>query len=100
MLKKNLIVMKKNMKINLIGLLVLCLVSCTTKVDFTQYEVKCVVDSVEYHGIGQDHTLQTTPYSRVHLKEMNMWVKSYRNVEVGDTMSIIVRDYNDTSWSK
>ena len=89
----------KNFKINLIGLLILTLVSCTNKVNYTEYEIKCVVDTVEYHGIGQDHTLQTTPYSRVHLKEVNMWVKSYRSVEVGDTMSIIVRDYNDTTWS-
>ena len=60
--------MKKS--INL--LLVLGLISsCTMKPDVLETKMKLVVDSVEYHGIGQDNSLQTTPYWRIHLKEKN-----------------------------
>jgi hypothetical protein len=80
--------MKKS--INL--LLVLGLISsCTMKPDVLETKMKLVVDSVEYHGIGQDHSLQTTPYWRIHLKENNLWVKVIKPQEVGDTVEFTIR---------
>ena len=80
--------MKKS--INLLFVLV-GLTSCYVKNDFTETELKCVVDSAEYHGIGQDNTLQTTPYWRVHLKEKNMWMRTQSPTNVGDSVTIILR---------
>ena len=80
--------MKKS--INL--LLVLGLISsCTMKPDVLETKMKLVIDSVEYHGIGQDHSLQTTPYWRIHLKENNLWVKVIKPQEVGDTVEFTIR---------
>ena len=80
--------MKKN--INL--LLVLCLMSsCYVKNDITDTEMKSVVDSVEYHGIGQDNSLQTTPYWRVHVKGHDTWIRTQSPMNVGDSMTIILR---------
>jgi hypothetical protein len=80
--------MKKS--INL--LLVLGLISsCTMKPDVLETKMKLVVDSVEYHGIGQDHSLQTTPYWRIHLKENNLWTKVIKPQEVGDTVEFTIR---------
>jgi len=80
--------MKKS--INL--LLVLGLISsCTMKPDVLETKMKLVVDSVEYHGIGQDHSLQTTPYWRIHLKENNLWAKVIKPQEVGDTVEFTIR---------
>ena len=80
--------MKKS--INL--LLVLGLISsCTMKPDVLETKMKLVVDSVEYHGIGQDHSLQTTPYWRIYLKEKNLWTKVINRQEVGDTVEFTIR---------
>ena len=88
MLKTKLKVMKKS--INLL-LLVVGLTSCSIKTDFEESELKCVVDSAEYHGIGQDNTLQTTPYWKIHLKETDMWVRTQNQTNVGDTVRILLR---------
>jgi hypothetical protein len=61
------------------------------KPDVLETKMKLVVDSVEYHGIGQDHSLQTTPYWRIHLKENNLWVKVIKPQEVGDTVEFTIR---------
>jgi hypothetical protein len=53
--------------------------------------MKFVVDSVEYHGIGQDNSLQTTPYWRIHLKENNLWTKVIEPQNVGDTVEFTIR---------
>ena len=83
--------MKKSIKI----LLVLGLMSsCTMKPDVLETKMKCVIDSVEYHGIGQDHTLQTTPYWRIHLKENDLWTKVITRQEVGDTVEFTIRKSN------
>jgi hypothetical protein len=83
--------MKKSIKI----LLVLGLMSsCTMKPDVLETKMKCVIDSVEYHGIGQDHSLQTTPYWRVHLKENGLWTKVITRQEVGDTVEFTIRKSN------
>jgi hypothetical protein len=83
--------MKKNINI----LLVLGLISsCNMKPDVLETKMKFVLDSVEYHGIGQDNTLQTTPYWRVHLKEKNLWTKVITRQEVGDTVEFTIRKSN------
>jgi hypothetical protein len=80
--------MKKNINI----LLVLGLISsCTMKPDVLETKMKCVIDSVEYHGIGQDNTLQTTPYWRIHLKENDLWTKVIKPQNVGDTVEFTIR---------
>ena len=91
MLKIKLKVMKKSINI----LLVLGLISsCNMKPDVLETKMKFVLDSVEYHGIGQDNTLQTTPYWRVHLKEKNLWTKVITRQEVGDTVEFTIRKSN------
>jgi hypothetical protein len=83
--------MKKSINI----LLVLGLISsCNMKPDVLETKMKFVLDSVEYHGIGQDNTLQTTPYWRVHLKEKNLWTKVITRQEVGDTVEFTIRKSN------
>ena len=73
-------------------LLVLGLMSsCNMKPDVLETKMKFVLDSVEYHGIGQDHSLQTTPYWRIHLKEKNLWTKVINRQEVGDTVEFTIR---------
>jgi hypothetical protein len=49
----------------------------------------CVIDSVEYHGVGQDHSLQTTPYWKVHVKDSSFWARISFPREVGDTLIIL-----------
>jgi hypothetical protein len=64
------------------------------KPDVLETKMKFVLDSVEYHRIGQDNTLQTTPYWRVHLKEKNLWTKVITRQEVGDTVEFTIRKSN------
>jgi len=52
------------------------------------HELK-IVDSVEYHPIGFDNTLQTTPYWKVRLVGETVRVTSYRKYNVGDTIEVI-----------
>ena len=52
------------------------------------HELK-IVDSVEYHPIGFDNTLQTTPYWKVRLVGETVQVRSYRKYNVGDTIEVI-----------
>ena len=80
--------MKKS--INLL-LLLAGLTSCYVKNDFTETEFRYVVDSSEFHGIGQDNSLQTTPYWRIHIKETNMWVRTQNPTNVGDSITILLR---------
>ncbi len=88
MLQTKLKVMKKNIKI-LFGL---CLLSaCNIKPDYVETKMEFVVDSVEYHGIGQDNSLQTTPYWKVHLKESEIWLRMSNPTQVGDSVTLLLR---------
>jgi hypothetical protein len=49
------------------------------------------VDSVEYHPIGSDNTLQTTPYWKVRLSGQSTPVRVYRKYNVGDTIQVIIK---------
>ena len=75
-------------------LLLTGLVSCTNNVTYTNTESTKIVDSVEYHGIGQDHSLQTTPYWNVYVKD-SIWIRSTSPVKNGDTITFISRKYEN-----
>jgi hypothetical protein len=76
------------------GLIITLLFSfCNSEGKHVDTKIKCVVDSVEYHPIGFDNTLQTEPYWKLHLKDYNFKVRSYRQREKGDTIEIIERKY-------
>lgn len=77
-------------KILLIFSLSFVLLSCTDST-FVDTHVKKIVDSVEYHGIGQDNTLQTTPYWKLWLRDEKITIHSQRQYNVGDTIEIIER---------
>lgn len=66
------------------------LLSCTDST-FVEKQIVTIVDSVEYHGIGHDNTLQTTPYWKLWLRNEKITIRSYRNYNVGDTIEIIER---------
>jgi len=84
--------MKKSIKL----LFVVGLISsCSVRTETIETKMKFVVDSVEYHGIGQDNSLQTTPYWRIHLKEKNLWTKVLERQEVGDTLEFTIRKYEN-----
>lgn len=74
-------------------LLLTGLVSCVDKVNYTSTKSFCVVDSVEYHGVGQDNSLQTTPYWNVHVKDSSFWVRSYHPYKKGDTIILVYHKY-------
>ena len=86
-LKKKSIKMKKLSYI----LLLTGLVSCNIKPDYIESKMVYAVDSVEYHAIGQDNSLQTTPYWRVHLKESEIWLKMSNPTQVGDSVTLLLR---------
>jgi hypothetical protein len=50
-----------------------------------------VIDSVEYHPIGYDNTLQTTPYWKLHLNNREYKIVSHRHYQKGDTIEVIER---------
>jgi hypothetical protein len=50
-----------------------------------------VIDSVEYHPIGYDNTLQTTPYWKLHLNNGEYKIVSHRHYQKGDTIEVIER---------
>ena len=79
---------------NLFYLLILLgLTSCLNNTKFIDTPVKCEIDSIEYHGIGHDNTLQSTPYWKVHLKKENIWIRTSMGHEYskGDSITIIYR---------
>jgi hypothetical protein len=88
---KLLILLKFWTVIVLIGLLTLLFyfVSTFKSPNFYTTHVKYEVDSVEYHPIGGDNTLQTTPYWKCHLKGTRINVTSYQMRSKGDSMEVI-----------
>lgn len=78
-------------KLILILTLSLVFMSCKYKTTYTDTKVKCVIDSVEYHGVGHDNTMQTTPYWKLYLREPKIKITSHRCYEKGDTIEVIQR---------
>ena len=69
-------------------IMLLGLVSCNNSNNTEVTHSPCVIDSVQYHGIGHDNTLQFTPYYYIHIKELNRWSKSPISHEKGDTIIV------------
>jgi hypothetical protein len=82
---------------NILLILVLTtfLTSCDDNYVVVEKEVTYVVDSIDYHQIGEDNTLQTTPYWKIYLKGEKVGVTSYRRYEIGDTIKIITKKTYD-----
>jgi hypothetical protein len=85
--------MKKLLTILMLSLLVF---SCTVKTNYTDTPTKFAVNEVEYHPIGGDNTLQTTPYWKLHLVNASdtITVTSLRSYEVGDSTEVIIRQFH------
>ena len=75
----------------LIFALIIFLTSCDNNYVIVEKEVTYVVDSTDYHQIGEDNTLQTTPYWKLHLKGEEVGVTSFRRYEIGDTIKTITK---------
>jgi hypothetical protein len=65
--------------------------SCNSKYTITETPTDCVIDSVQYHGVGSDNTLQVSPYWKLHLVEPDIWIRSNSKYKKGDTITIRVR---------
>lgn len=77
-------------KILVILLTSIVLFSCENKnLYIVEEHVDLIIDSVEYHAIGTDNTLQTTPYWKVHFKGEEIPIRVYRKPTVGDTISVV-----------
>ena len=63
------------MKYFIYFLMLIGITSCDSKYTITEKPTDCVIDSVQYHGVGSDNTLQVSPYWKLHLKEPDMWME-------------------------
>ena len=78
----------------LVYLLILVgIVSCNSNlnVKIVETPTQFTIDSVQYHGIGHDNTLQVNPYWKLHLREPDMWIRSNSKYKKGDTIVVHVR---------
>ena len=78
-----------------ISLFVVINILYNCKKSYICYDEKVIyqIDSVEYHSIGSDNTLQVTPYWRVRLKGTKIFITTYDNKEKGDSISMIKRTF-------
>jgi len=67
------------------------LVSCSNNTRYDEIKLKYVIDSVEYHPIGHDNTLQTSPYWKLHINDGKNKIVSRQPYEKGDSIEVIVR---------
>ena len=79
------------MKQLLFLLILIGFTSCDSNVKITETPTQFTIDSVQYHGVGSDHTLQVSPYWKLHLVEPDMWIRSNFKYEKGDTITVRVR---------
>jgi hypothetical protein len=87
---------------NILLILVLTtfLTSCDDNYVVVEKEVTYVVDSVVFHQIGQDNTLQTTPYWKLYLRGEKVSITSYRRFEIGDTIKIVTKKFIKKTYDK
>jgi len=78
-------------KILILIFIVTGIVSCDSNVKIIETPTQFTIDSVQYHGVGSDHTLQVSPYWKLHLVEPDMWIRSNSKYEKGDTITVRVR---------
>lgn len=82
------------MKHFIYGLIITLLFSfCNSEGKHVDTKIKCVVDSVEYHPIGFDNTLQLDPYWKLRLVGYDFKVRTSKPYKKGDTIEIIERKY-------
>ena len=81
------------MKYFIYFLILVGITSCNSNLNVKIIEVPAqfTIDSVQYHGVGSDNTLQVSPYWKLHLTEPDMWIRSNSKYEKGDTITIRVR---------
>jgi hypothetical protein len=84
----------------LILVLITFLSSCDDNYTVVEKEVTYVVDSVDYHRIGEDNTLQTTPYWKIYFKGEKVGVRLYRRYEIGDTIKLITKKIIKKTYDK
>lgn len=89
--KINYLILQTMRNILLILVLTTFLTSCDNNYVIVEKEVTYVVDSTDYHQIGEDNTLQTTPYWKLYLKGEEVGVTSFRRYEIGDTIKTITK---------
>jgi hypothetical protein len=75
----------------LILVLTMFLITCNDDIKIIETEKEYIVDSVVYHRVGGDNTLQTTPYWKLYFKGEKIGVTSYRGYEIGDTIKLITK---------
>lgn len=63
--------------------------SKSSKITIIERKVKYRIDSVKYHPIGSDNTLQVTPYWKIYIKEIDLSVTQYKKFNPGDTIELI-----------
>ena len=78
-------------KILILIFIVTGIVSCDSNVKIIETPTQFTIDSVQYHGVGSDHTLQVSPYWKLHLVEPDMWIRSNSKYEKGDKITVRVR---------
>lgn len=83
-------------KLILIFALPVLIVSCTVKGSYTDTPTMFGVSSVDYHPIGSDNTLQSTPYWKLQLTNASdtITVTSLRSYNVGDSTQVIIRQFH------
>ena len=65
--------------------------SCTNEYTITETPTSYYIDSVQYHGVGYDNTLQVSPYWKLHLQEPNVWIHSNEKYSKDDSIVVNVR---------
>ena len=78
-------------KILILIFIVTGIVSCDSNVKIIETPTQFTIDSVQYHGVGSDHTLQVSPYWKLHLVEPDIWIRSNSKYEKGDKITVRVR---------
>ena len=64
--------------------------SCDSKYTINETPTQFTIDSIQYHGVGSDNTLQVSPYWKLHLKEPDIWIRSNSKYENGDKITVRV----------
>ena len=79
------------MKYFIYFLMLVGITSCTNDYVITETPTSYYIDSVQYHGVGHDNTLQVSPYWKLHLQEPNVWIRSNVKYSKGDSVVVNVR---------
>lgn len=82
----------KTTQSSILPLLMFFLISCSGgSIKIKEKKISYEVDSVDYHPIGKDNTLQVSPYWRIRPKGTTYFITSTRPYSVGDTIVVTER---------